>query len=70
MLSVSLTPKVSLTISDGDDSVYPDTIAPPVDKAVYAKRLAFVKSLGFHFVRCHSVRARQLNCSLLSLLFF
>jgi beta-galactosidase/beta-glucuronidase len=34
----------------GDDSVYPDTIAPPVDKSFYAKRLAFVKSLGFHFV--------------------
>ena len=50
--------------------MYPDTIAPPVDKAVYAKRLAFVKSLGFQFVRCHSVRARQLNCSLLGLLLF
>lgn len=38
----------------GDDSIYPDTIAPPVDKSVYVKRLTFVKSLGFQFVRCHS----------------
>jgi beta-galactosidase len=38
----------------GDDSVYPDTVAPPTTKSVYAKRLALVKRLGFNFVRCHS----------------
>ena len=43
-----------VALCSGDDSVYPDTIAPPVDKSVYVKRLTFVKSLGFHFVRCHS----------------
>eukprot|EP01051_Picozoa_sp_SAG22_P006513 SAG22_NODE_429_length_10587_cov_22.842582_6_plen_1131_part_00 len=38
----------------GDDSVYPTTLAPPVEKAEYTRRLKLAKSLGFNFVRHHS----------------
>jgi beta-galactosidase len=38
----------------GDDCVYPDTIAPPADKAFYVDRLRVAKSYGFNYVRHHS----------------
>ena len=38
----------------GDDAIYPETMAPPCDKAFYVKRLTTIKSYGFNFVRHHS----------------
>jgi len=38
----------------GDDAVYPQTIAPPSDKAFYVSRLKVAKTYGFNFVRHHS----------------
>ena len=38
----------------GDDSVYPETVAPPADKAVYVKRLKLAREYGFNHVRHHS----------------
>ena len=40
----------------GDDSVYPLTYAPPNNVTFYRERLSFAKSLGFNYVRPHSVR--------------
>jgi beta-galactosidase len=38
----------------GDDAIYPKTMAPPTDKALYRWRLAVAKEYGFNFVRHHS----------------
>lgn len=38
----------------GDDSVYPETLAPPTDVEVYRKRLRIAKRFGFNYVRHHS----------------
>ncbi|MFQ6131293.1 MAG: glycoside hydrolase family 2 protein [Armatimonadota bacterium] len=38
----------------GDDCCFPETIAPPADKAVYLKRLRLAKAYGFNYVRHHS----------------
>jgi len=38
----------------GDDSVYPETVAPPADKAAYVKRLKLARAYGFNHVRHHS----------------
>jgi len=38
----------------GDDSVYPETVAPPTDKAAYVKRLKLAREYGFNHVRHHS----------------
>ena len=38
----------------GDDSVYPETVAPPADKATYVKRLKLAREYGFNHVRHHS----------------
>jgi len=38
----------------GDDSVYPDTLAPPLTYSVYFSRLNFTKDLGMNWVRHHS----------------
>ena len=38
----------------GDDCVYPETMAAPSDKAVYAARLRVAKEYGFNHVRHHS----------------
>jgi len=38
----------------GDDSVYPETLAPPTDKAAYVKRLKLAREYGFNYVRHHS----------------
>jgi len=38
----------------GDDSVYPETVCPPADKAAYVKRLKLARACGFNHVRHHS----------------
>ncbi|MCY2954443.1 MAG: hypothetical protein NTU53_21140 [Planctomycetota bacterium] len=38
----------------GDDHIYPQYMAMPVDKAMYLQRLKLVKSYGFNHVRHHS----------------
>jgi hypothetical protein len=38
----------------GDDSIYPETLGFPSDKAVYLERLRLAKSYGFNYVRHHS----------------
>ncbi|MBI2842949.1 MAG: hypothetical protein HYX78_06070 [Armatimonadetes bacterium] len=38
----------------GDDCIYPNTIAPPVDKKEYYRRFKIAKEYGFNFVRHHS----------------
>ena len=38
----------------GDDSVYPETVAPPTSKEPYLRRLRIAKSYGFNHVRHHS----------------
>lgn len=38
----------------GDDSIYPETVSPPLNRSLYASRLSFAKSLGMNFVRHHS----------------
>ncbi|MCU0916561.1 MAG: hypothetical protein MUC88_18655 [Planctomycetes bacterium] len=38
----------------GDDCIYPNTIAPPVDRGEYRKRFQVVKDFGFNFARHHS----------------
>ncbi len=38
----------------GDDHIYPEQMAMPSDKELYAKRLRLAKSYGFNFVRNHS----------------
>ena len=38
----------------GDDAIYPDTVSPPREKAVYAARLKFAHEHGFNWVRHHS----------------
>ena len=38
----------------GDDCIFPNTICPPADKAVLAKRLAAAREYGFNYVRHHS----------------
>ncbi|NQT51434.1 hypothetical protein HQ576_05255, partial [bacterium] len=38
----------------GDDCVFPETVAPPADKAVYLKRFRLAKDYGFNYVRHHS----------------
>ena len=38
----------------GDDCVYPETMAAPLDKEVYLKRLRVAKEYGFNHVRHHS----------------
>jgi hypothetical protein len=38
----------------GDDHIFPEQMALPVDKEVYLKRLRLIKSYGFNHVRHHS----------------
>lgn len=38
----------------GDDSIYPATVAPPVNFSFYKHRLQVAKSLGFNYVRHHT----------------
>lgn len=38
----------------GDDSIYPETMAPPSDTGFYRKRLKLIKQYGFNHVRHHS----------------
>lgn len=38
----------------GDDSIFPETMAPPTSKEFYLKRLAVAKECGFNYVRHHS----------------
>lgn len=38
----------------GDDCVFPNTIAPPLDKSVYMARLKIAKDYGFNYIRCHT----------------
>ena len=38
----------------GDDCIYPNTIAPPVDQAEYRRRFQIAKDFGFNYVRHHS----------------
>lgn len=38
----------------GDDCVFPNTIAPPLDKSVYLARLKTAKDYGFNYIRCHT----------------
>ena len=38
----------------GDDSVYPETVCPPTEKAAYVKRLKLAREYGFNYVRHHS----------------
>ena len=38
----------------GDDSIYPETIAPPTDKEFYRKRLRVAKDYGFNHARHHT----------------
>ncbi|HPO16716.1 MAG TPA: glycoside hydrolase family 2 TIM barrel-domain containing protein [Candidatus Hydrogenedentes bacterium] len=38
----------------GDDAIYPETMAPPSDEAVYRKKVAIAKEYGFNHVRHHS----------------
>ena len=38
----------------GDDAIYPLTVSPPREKAVYAAKLQFAHEHGFNFVRHHS----------------
>lgn len=37
-----------------DDCIFPNTIAPPVDKNVFKERFKTAKDYGFNFVRCRS----------------
>jgi len=43
----------------GDDSIFPETMAPPADKEFYLKRLAVAKEFGFNYVRHHSTMLPQ-----------
>lgn len=38
----------------GDDCIYPNTIAPPVDREEYRRRFKVVKEYGFNYARHHS----------------
>jgi beta-galactosidase len=38
----------------GDDCIYPNTIAPPVDPNEYRRRFRIVKEFGFNYARHHS----------------
>jgi hypothetical protein len=38
----------------GDDSIFPNTIAPPTDREEYRRRLQIVKDYGFNYARHHS----------------
>lgn len=38
----------------GDDCIFPNTIAPPTDRAEYRRRLQVVKDYGFNYARHHS----------------
>jgi beta-galactosidase len=38
----------------GDDCIFPNTIAPPVDKHYYLRRFEVAKSYGFNYIRHHS----------------
>jgi hypothetical protein len=38
----------------GDDSIFPETMAPPTDKNFYLKRLQEARACGFNYVRHHS----------------
>ncbi|MCC7374441.1 MAG: hypothetical protein IT581_07280 [Verrucomicrobiales bacterium] len=38
----------------GDDCIYPDTIAPPIGKEEFRRRLARAREYGFNYVRHHS----------------
>jgi beta-galactosidase/beta-glucuronidase len=38
----------------GDDCIYPNTIAPPVDQEEYRRRFRIVKDFGFNYARHHS----------------
>ncbi len=37
-----------------DDCVFPNTLAPPVDKSVYLERFKTARQYGFNFARCRS----------------
>lgn len=37
-----------------DDCVFPNTLAPPVDKSVYLERFKTARKYGFNFARCRS----------------
>ena len=38
----------------GDDCIFPNTIAPPADRAEYRRRLQIVKDYGFNYARHHT----------------
>lgn len=38
----------------GDDCIFPETLAPPTEKAEFRRRLARAREFGFNFVRHHS----------------
>lgn len=38
----------------GDDSIYPQTMAPPVTHSIYESRMALHKGIGMNYVRHHS----------------
>jgi beta-galactosidase len=38
----------------GDDCIFPNTIAPPVDREEYRRRLSIARDFGFNYVRHHS----------------
>jgi hypothetical protein len=38
----------------GDDCIFPNTIAPPTDRAEYRRRLQVAKDFGFNYARHHS----------------
>lgn len=38
----------------GDDCIYPETVAPPVDREEYRSRFRVIKEYGFNYARHHS----------------